>query len=416
MALVQLLLRKIQTTRWTISRSGASVTRRAKAKAKAKSKANEGEISMTPKSKKAITALDTYSKERKFVRKESTFRRSVGEEGFPAEKGRYHLYVSLACPWATRCLQFRNLKGLEHVLEVSFVHPTWERTRPDDPEDTHCGWVFDPKDESKTDGLNGCRSIRDLYDLAVRGEYTASTFTTPVLWCSKEKTIVNNESSEICRMLNKEFDAFAARAGLDLYPDRLEKKIRELEKWIYHDINNGVYKSGFARSQEAYDEAVTKLFEALERVESILSQSRYLCGDALTGIDIWLFNTLIRFDAVYVVYFKCSKKCIREFPNMFNYMKEIYQASNMVVATNVLFFSSFRSFSIPSFLLILLTIIFFDEQIPEIHKTIDFKDIRTHYFTSHSHLNPFRVVPISPHVDLMESHDRERAYPAPPSS
>jgi len=180
-------------------------------------------------------------------------------------------------------------------------------------------------------------------------------------------------------MLNKEFDAFAARAGLDLYPDRLEKKIRELEEWIYHDINNGVYKSGFARSQEAYDEAVTKLFEALERVESILSQSRYLCGDALTGIDIWLFNTLIRFDAVYVVYFKCSKKCIREFPNMFNYMKEIYQ-------------------------------------IPEIHKTIDFKDIRTHYFTSHSHLNPFRVVPISPHVDLMESHDRERAYPAPPSS
>ena len=340
----------------------------------------------------AGTAVDQV-KNGKFARKESVFRDWVtteagGKSKFPAEANRYHLYISLARPWATRCLAFIYLKGLEDVIGVSSVHPTWKRTRPNDDTDQHSGWVFaDPDNDFEDDSgnmrsaqactldtLNGCSSVRDLYDLAVRGIYNKSAFTTPVLWCSKEKTIVNNESSEICRMLNTQFQDFAKNKDLDLYPEKHAAKIKDLEHWIYHDINNGVYKCGFAKTQEAYNEAVTTLFKALDKVESLLEKSRYLCGDELTGIDIWLYMTLVRFDPVYVVYFKTSKRCIREYHNLFNYVKDLYQTY------------------------------------PGIAKSTNMYHIRTHYFTSHPHLNPYGIIPHMPDMDYTESHDRDRAY------
>lgn len=337
------------------------------------------------------TALDQVStKSGKFERKASTFRDFVEEGGkFPPASGRYHLYVSKACPWATRTLQFLALKGLEGAIEVHSVHPTWRRTKPE--LDEHCGWHFvdaearsfvDDTGKSfstqgcTADGLNGCKTMRDLYDLAVKGEWTKSSFTTPVLWCSEEKTIVNNESSEICRMLNSSFNAIATNPGLDLYPSHLSERVAELEPFIYDKINNGVYKCGFATTQEAYDEAVEALFAALDVVEELLDRSRFLCGAEITGIDIWLFNTLVRFDPVYYIYFKCSKKSIMlEYPNLSNYVRDLYQ-------------------------------------VKEIGKTIDLWNIRTHYFTSHRKLNPYAIVPSMPdRVDLDAPHDRgSRTY------
>jgi len=331
------------------------------------------------------TALDQISVKGKFERKESQFRNFVGKEEsnkFQPERNRYHLYISRACPWANRTHQFVNLKGLQDVIQIHSVHPTWRRTRPE--EDSHSGWHFVGEGEEEyvddfgrshstqgctPDRLNGCKTVRELYDLAAGGTWDKSAFTTPVLWCSKEKTIVNNESSEICRMLNNSFNEFAKNKHVDLYPDRLSEKIAELEGWVYHDINNGVYKCGFASSQEAYDEAVGTLFGALDRVEAVLDKSRYLAGDQITGIDVWLFNTLIRFDAVYVVYFKTCKKCLREYHNILNYLKDLYQ-------------------------------------VPEIGETVDFWNIRTHYFTSHPKLNPHGIVPPMPDVDYNSQHDR----------
>ena len=330
------------------------------------------------------SALNQVSKSGKLERKQSVFRDFV-EEG--SDPSRYALYVSKACPWATRTLQFLKLKGIE--MDVLSVHPTWRRTRPTDPNDSHAGWHFLESDDQDryvddhgrsysaqgctADTLNGCKTMRDLYDLAEEGNFTRSAFTTPVLWDKVNKTIVNNESSEICRMLNTSFNGFASK-DVDLYPAHLEDKISELEKWIYSDINNGVYKCGFCQSQEAYDEAVGTLYEALDRVEEILGTSRYLCGSSVTGVDIWLINTLVRFDPVYVVYFKCSRKCIREYHNISNYVRDLYQ-------------------------------------IPESGSTIDFWNIRTHYFTSHNHLNPFAIVPTMPDFDYNGSHDRAERFP-----
>jgi len=200
------------------------------------------------------------------------------------------------------------------------------------------------------------------------GAYSG-TWSVPVLWDTERKTIVNNESSEIVRILNSELNDHAARPDLDLNPPGLRDELDELERWVYDGINNGVYKCGFARSQEAYDEAERELFECLQRAEELLETRRYLAGDQITEVDIWLFMTLVRFDEVYVVYFKTNRKCVREFPNLSNYVRDLFQT-------------------------------------PGIGESVNMEDIKTHYFTSHPHLNPFGIVPRGPAVDFGAPHGR----------
>lgn len=258
---------------------------------------------------KSRTALDEVSKDGAFQRKASTFRHWIETGGrFEPEMGRYHLYVSLACPWASRVVAVMNMKGLKGVIGLSVVHPTWQRTRPEDPEDLHAGWTFassdgppfknvDGKGSFPCDGciedtVNGVKYIRDLYELA---QDTSGKYTVPLLWDKKEKTIVNNESSDLIRILNSSFNEFAGNPKLDLYPEDLRSDIDAANAWIYHSINNGVYKCGFATKQDAYNQAFKELFEGLDKAENILSRQRYLCGSQLTEADIRLFVTLIRF-------------------------------------------------------------------------------------------------------------------------
>ncbi|XP_075514024.1 uncharacterized protein LOC142549124 isoform X2 [Primulina tabacum] len=246
------------------------------------------------------SALDETSASGAFVRSPSAFRNFICRDpnsSFPAEAGRYHLYVSYACPWASRCLACLKIKGLDKAISFTSVKPQWGRTKDTDE---HMGWLF-PASNSEEPGadpdpLNGAKSIRDLYELASTNY--SGKYTVPVLWDKKLKTIVNNESSEIIRMFNTEFNDIAENALLDLYPPHLQPQINEVNDLIYDEINNGVYKCGFAKKQEPYDVAVTKLYEALDKCEQILSKQRYLCGDALTEADIRLFVTLIRFDEV----------------------------------------------------------------------------------------------------------------------
>ncbi|GAA0170334.1 reductase [Lithospermum erythrorhizon] len=307
------------------------------------------------------------------MRPASVFRHFISRDPgstFPPEAGRYHLYVSYACPWASRCLALLNIKGLRKAISVTVTKSVFERTKDTDE---HMGWVF-PSSSTEEDGaepdtLNGAKTVRELYELA-SADYTGR-FTVPVLWDKKLKTIVNNESSEIIRMFNSEFNEIADNPDLDLYPPQLRAQIDEINEWTYNDINNGVYKCGFAQKQGAYNEAVTNLFNALDKCEEILSKQRYLCGDTVTEADIRLFKTLIRFDAVYVVHFKCSKKAIREYPNLFNYTKDIYQ-------------------------------------IPGISSSVNMEHIRKHYFISHTHINPFAIVAASPNIDFSSPHDRDR--------
>jgi putative glutathione S-transferase len=280
------------------------------------------------------------------------------------------------------------MKGLDDFIGLSVVHPVFHKTRPDDPNDTHVGWFFaDPETEPYAPGPSGLgkyssagsipdtnhnvKYVRDLYEIS-NGKNVR--FTVPVLWDKKTNTIVSNESSEIIRILNSEFNDLIVdpkKKALDLYPVELRAKIDELNDWIYHDINNGVYKCGFASSQEAYDEAVTKLFTALDKVESILSQQRYLCGSQLTEADIRLFVTLIRFDEVYVVHFKTNKKIINQYDNLSNYVRDLYQ-------------------------------------VPEIKKSVNMDHIKAHYYGSHTHINTYGIIPMGPNFDYNEPHDREK--------
>lgn len=331
-----------------------------------------------------------------FKRSASSWRHRVTSEGpFKPELGRYHLYVSLACPWANRCLAFRKLKGLEHALEVHVVHPTWKRTKPEEEgPDGHSGWVFaDPSkvfyddyertfntDGCTLDTLNGCETVRALYDLACSREdekdgiRSVKKFTVPILWDSKSGRIVNNESSDICYMMDdvQGLGALSKQPRIArLYPPELAAEMAELEQFIYHKINNGVYKCGLSTTQEAYEEASTALYAALDRVNERLATSRYLMGDELTGIDVWLLMTLVRFDCVYVSYFKCTRKCIREYEHIWPYVRDVWQSY------------------------------------PEIAETIDFGHIRTHYFTSHTKLNPFAIIAAMPDMDLDAPHGRE---------
>lgn len=321
----------------------------------------------------ARTAIDEVSESGAFTRSPSAFRNFISKDPsspFPPESGRYHLYISYACPWASRCLSFIKIKGLDKAISFSSVKPKWERTKE---VDEHMGWVFPVSDTedpgAEPDNLNGTKSVRELYELA-SANYSAK-YTVPVLWDKKLQTIVNNESSEIIRMLNSDFNDIAENAALDLYPQHLRTQIDEVNEWIYDRINNGVYKCGFAKKQEPYNEAVEKLYEALDKCEEILSKQRYICGSSLTEADIRLFVTLIRFDEVYAVHFKCNKKLLREYPNLFNYTKDILQ-------------------------------------IPGMSSTVNIDHIKKHYYGSHPSINPFGIIPRGPDIDYSSPHDRHK--------
>lgn len=295
---------------------------------------------------------DTKSTGGRFKRSEARFRNFVtkdgspgptGEGGFAAEANRYHLYVSLACPWAHRTLIFRNLKQLQNLISVSVV----DAKMPDQH-----GWTI-PKGE---DPINQAKTMWQVY-VAADKDYTGRV-TVPVLWDKKQSTIVSNESSEIIRMFNTEFDHLTGN-DLDFYPEELRDKIDPINERIYGSINNGVYKTGFATTQEAYDEAVTALFDSLDWVEDVLSKNKYLTGDTLTEADWRLFTTLVRFDPVYVGHFKCNIRRIADYPNISRLVDEL-------------------------------------RAIPGVEETIDMEHIKVHYYWSHTSINPHRIVPAGP--------------------
>lgn len=319
------------------------------------------------------SSLDEISDSGAFTRSASTFRQFVSKDPnsqFPAESERYHLYISYACPWACRCLAYLKIKGLDKAISFSSVKPIWGRTKESDE---YMGWIFPESNTevlgAEPDPLNGAKSVRELYEIASTNY--SGKFTVPILWDKKLKTIVNNESSEIIRMFNTEFNDIAENPILDLYPSELQAQIDETNEWIYPNINNGVYRCGFAKKQEPYIDAARELYDALDKCEDILSKQRYICGNKLTEADIRLFVTLIRFDEVYAVHFKCNKKLIREYPNIFNYTKDIFQ-------------------------------------IPGISSTVNMEHIKLHYYGSHPSINPFGIVPMGPNIDYFAPHDRER--------
>ncbi|NIY97122.1 glutathione S-transferase family protein [Salipiger sp. HF18] len=282
-----------------------------------------------------------------------------GEGGFEAESGRHHLYVSLACPWAHRTLIFRKLKQLEKVISVSVVHP----------EMLSDGWSFKDDFEGATgDTLMGLAFLRDVY-LQVDPKMSGRV-TVPVLWDKKRETIVSNESAEIIRMFNSAFDGITGNTD-DYWPESLREAIEPINEWIYDTVNNGVYKAGFATSQEAYDAAVGPLFDTLDWIEERLSRRRYLMGERITEADWRLFTTLIRFDHVYECHFKCNKRRIVDYTNIWEYTRELYQW-------------------------------------PGVAETVNFDHIRRHYYYSHDMINPNRIVPIGPDLDLRATHGRDR--------
>lgn len=309
---------------------------------------------------------DTKSTGGRFVRKESAFRNWVtadgsagptGNAGFRAEPGRYHLYVSLACPWAHRTLIFRTLKGLEEMIDVSVVSPLM----------LEHGWTFrDDFPGVVPDPIYDAEFAHQIYTSA-DPDYTGRV-TVPILWDKKTGTIVSNESAEIIRMFNNAFDKVGAKPG-DYYPAPLRREIDTVNQRVYDTVNNGVYKAGFATSQDAYEEAVSILFESLDWLEGRLSRQRYLVGDRITEADWRLFTTLVRFDPVYVGHFKCNIRRIADYPNLFSYVRELFQ-------------------------------------IPGIADTVNLAHIKSHYYRSHAGINPTGIVPVGPELDLGAPHDR----------
>ncbi|MGF1472167.1 MAG: glutathione S-transferase family protein [Rubrobacteraceae bacterium] len=300
-------------------------------------------------------------REGRFVRAKTTFRDRVtvdGSSGFEAESGRYHLYVASACPWAHRTVLLRKLKGLEEDVSISIVDPFMGSG----------GWVFSNAPGAIPDTVNGASYLREIY-LIADPAYTGRV-TTPILWDKKNATIVNNESREIIRMLDEEFEAFAT-TDEDFCPEELREEIDRVLDEIYEPVNNGVYKSGFARTQGAYEEAVTALFEALDHWDAVLGQQRYLCGGRITEADWCMFTTLVRFDPVYHYHFKCNLRRISDYRNLWGYLRELYQY-------------------------------------PGVAETVDFDHIRQHYYMSHESVNPTRIVPKGPLLDFDEPHGRER--------
>jgi putative glutathione S-transferase len=300
----------------------------------------------------------------RFMRPSTSFRNFVtadgsagpsGEGGFPAEAGRYHLYVSLACPWAHRTLVFRALKKLDNVISVSNTEPLYGKT----------GWEFATQG-GLPDTVNGKTTLAEIYLLA-DPHYTGRV-SVPVLWDKKRRTIVSNESSEIIRMLNSAFDAFT-NVRDDYYPAELRGEIDRINDLVYPNINNGVYRAGFATSQDAYGEAARGIFAAFDEIEARLSRQRYLVGNRITEADWRLFTTLIRFDSVYHGHFKCNLRRVADYPNLWGYLRDLYQK-------------------------------------PGIADTVSIDQIKRHYYGSQRQVNPTGIVPIGPVIDFAAPHDR----------
>jgi len=309
---------------------------------------------------------DTKANGGKFVRKAPSFRNWItadgsvgpsGVNGFKAEAGRYHLYVSLACPWAHRTLIFRELKGLQDMISVSVVH--WYMAEN--------GWTFKSGEGVVSDPIHNADYMYQVYT-AADPEYSGRV-TVPVLWDKQKQTIVSNESSEIIRMMNSAFDDIGAISG-DYYPKDLRLEIDALNDRIYSNVNNGVYKSGFATTQDAYEHAVVPLFETLDWLDQRLAKQRYLTGNQITEADWRLFTTLIRFDPVYVGHFKCNIRRIADYPNLSGYVRDLYQESGIA-------------------------------------ETVNMAHIKNHYYASHETINPSRIIPVGPDMDYDAAHDRE---------
>lgn len=302
----------------------------------------------------------------RFERMESTFRHWItldgsagitGKKGFKAESGRYHLYASYACPWAHRTLLLRHMKGLEPHIGVSFVHYFRDEA----------GWNFKPDEAGiVADNLFNEDYAYTLYKKA--DPHYDSRITVPFLWDKKQNTIVNNESADIIRMLNSAFNECGANQA-DFYPEHLREEIDTFNDRIYHTVNNGVYKAGFATTQTAYEEAVFPLFKSLDWLEGILSQQRYLTGDTLTEADLRLFPTLYRFDSAYVGHFKCNLKRLTDYPNLWAYTRELYQLPGVAGTTNM-------------------------------------EHVKKHYYQTHTAINPTGVVPAGPEINWKEPHGR----------
>ena len=298
---------------------------------------------------------DTEENGGRFEREDAGFRNWVtvdgsagptGVGGFKAEPDRYHLYVSLACPWAHRTLVYRKLKGLEQIIPIAVVNPYMGEH----------GWTF-----AEGEGV--------IPDPLIQPNYTGRV-TVPILWDKKTNTIVSNESSEIIRMFNSAFDEVGALAG-DFSPAGLLPEIDDINAFVYTTINNGVYKAGFSTTQEAYEEAVIELFAALDTLEARLADKRYLTGSTITEADWRLFTTLVRFDAVYVGHFKCNLRRIIDYPNLWGYLRDLYQ-------------------------------------VPGVAETVNMEHIKQHYYTSHANINPTRIIPIGPTIDFTTAHHRDQ--------
>jgi putative glutathione S-transferase len=293
-----------------------------------------------------------------FVRQQSAFREWVtadGSSGFMAEAGRYHLYVSYACPWASRAIVYRKLKGLEDKISMTVVDPIRDEK----------GWRFF---DDEPDPVNGFEYLGEAYRLTDPG--FDARVTVPLLWDKQENRAVNNESSEIIRMLNSEFNAVAGHPALDLYPEHLREEIDRINDRVYNSINNGVYRAGFATRQAAYEEAFTELFDALDWADGILAEKRYLTGDEITEADWRLFMTLVRFDPVYVGHFKCNLRRIADYDNLSGYLRDLYQQ-------------------------------------PGIADTVNIDHIKRHYYVTHPQINPSGIVPAGPELDLDAPPNRE---------
>ncbi|MFL2809815.1 MAG: glutathione S-transferase family protein [bacterium] len=312
---------------------------------------------------------DTEKNKGEFIRSNSQFRNWItqdgsagpsGKDGFPAKADRYHLYVSLACPWAHRTLIFRSLKSLEKIIPLSIVHPYM----------LDKGWVFDDWKGETGDSLYGYNCLHQLYTMA-NPNYSGRV-TVPVLWDREQETIVSNESSEIIRMFNSAF-ADLSSEGMDYYPEELRNEIDSINSKIYETLNNGVYRCGFATSQKAYEAAFSKLFFCLDELESKLCNQRFLLGSRITEADWRLFTTLIRFDCVYYSHFKTNQRRIFDYPEIYGYTCDLYQQ-------------------------------------PGIKQTVNFEHIKHHYFYSHETINPTRVVPVGPEINFEVDHQREERF------
>ncbi len=308
---------------------------------------------------------DTKKSGGNFIREDAQYRHWItadgsagpsGESGFIAEAGRYHLYVSLACPWAHRTLIFRQLKGLTDLVSVSVVHPNMLES----------GWSFEPDKFATGDSLYHHNFLYEIYTRDNPGY--SGRVTVPVLWDKQQERIVNNESSEIIRMFNTTFNHLTNNHD-DFYPDELRESIDEINEFVYSNINNGVYRAGFATTQKAYETAFSNLFNALDVIDKRLDQQRYLVGDVITEADWRLFTTLVRFDAVYVGHFKCNLKRIADYKNLSGYVRELYQY-------------------------------------PRVKETVNLHHIKQHYYFSHDTINPTRVVPVGPELELDKPHYR----------